>query len=83
ITFLKCLRATGMSIQQMQVFADLRRQGDATVSERLVFLEVHQQEVREHLNELEGYLTVIERKIQRHRELLADEEKEIVSYGNH
>ncbi|MBO0784130.1 MAG: MerR family transcriptional regulator, partial [Ktedonobacteraceae bacterium] len=61
ITFLKCLRATGMSIQQMQVFANLRRQGDATVSERLVFLEAHQQEVREHLNELEGYLTVIER----------------------
>src|SRR5258708_29855364 len=39
IAFLLHLRATGMSIRQMQAFADLRRQGEATMPERLAFLE--------------------------------------------
>ncbi len=73
ITFLQCLRTTGMSIRQMQAFADLRRQGDASVRERLAFLEMHEQQVQEHLDELERNLVVIRRKIQRHRAMLADE----------
>jgi DNA-binding transcriptional MerR regulator len=76
ITFLQCLRATGMSIRQMQTFADLRRQGDASIRERLAFLEAHEQQVQEHLDELERNLVVIRRKIQRHRAMLADEKAE-------
>ncbi|MBV9231293.1 MAG: MerR family transcriptional regulator [Chloroflexi bacterium] len=76
ITFLQCLRATGMSIQQMLAFAELRRQGDPGVPGRLAFLEAHQQQLLEHMRELEGYLAVIEKKIQRYRIILADEKKD-------
>lgn len=76
ITFLQCLRTTGMSIRQMQTFADLRRQGDTSVRERLTFLEMHERQVQEHLDELERNLVVIRRKIQRHRAMLADEKTE-------
>ena len=77
ISFLQCLRATGMSIQQMQTYAELRRRGDTEVSGRLAFLEAHQQQVQANIHELEGYLAVIERKIQHHRNLLADERNDI------
>jgi DNA-binding transcriptional MerR regulator len=73
IAFLMRLRTTGMSIRQMQEFADLRRQGDRTLPERLVFLEAHQQQVREHVRELEYHLAMIDVKIQHTRKLLADE----------
>jgi DNA-binding transcriptional MerR regulator len=72
IAFLMRLRTTGMSIRQMQEFSDLRRQGESTLSERLVFLEAHQQQVREHIRELEYHLAMIDVKIQHTRRLLAD-----------
>ena len=81
ISFLQCLRATGMSIQQMQTYAALRRQGDEEVPGRLAFLEAHQQQVQANIHELEGYLAVIERKIQHHRNLLADERNDIAEAG--
>jgi DNA-binding transcriptional MerR regulator len=64
-----------MSIQQMQAFADLRRQGPASTAECLAFLEAHRHQVQERVRELEGYLAAIEQKIQRNREKLADEKK--------
>jgi len=73
ITFLQCLRKTGMSIRQMQVYVDLRRQGDTGAPGRLALREEHQQQVQEHMRELEGNLAVIERKILHHRNMLADE----------
>jgi DNA-binding transcriptional MerR regulator len=63
IAFLLRLRATGMSMRQMRAYADLRRQGDATASARLALLEDHQQQVREHILELEDHLTAIEKKM--------------------
>ncbi|HEX2915494.1 MAG TPA: MerR family transcriptional regulator [Chloroflexia bacterium] len=78
VSFLKCLRATGMSIRQMQEFADLRRQGSGSESERLAFLEAHQQLVREDLRRLEDYLAVIERKINSLRTALSEEAQLVI-----
>lgn len=64
-----------MSIQQMQAFTDLRRQGDATEYARLAFLEEHQRQVREHVRELESHLAAIEEKLQHYRSMLADKAK--------
>ncbi|HEY7418845.1 MAG TPA: MerR family transcriptional regulator [Ktedonobacteraceae bacterium] len=72
ITFLMHLRATGMSIRQMLAFADLRKQGDQTVPERLALLEAHQQQVREQMHTLEGHLAVIEEKMQLTRRIWED-----------
>lgn len=75
ITFLQCLRKTGMSIQQMQAYAALRRQGNVSIPERLAFLEEHHRQMQEHMQQLEGYLKAIERKIQLNKGKLAEESK--------
>jgi DNA-binding transcriptional MerR regulator len=75
IAFLVHLRATGMSIRQMLAFADLRRQGEVTMPERLALLEAHQRQVWEHVHKLEGHLAVIEEKMQINRRMLAGERK--------
>lgn len=38
---LKCLRDTGMPVEQMCRFADLVRSGDDTIDERIALLEAH------------------------------------------
>jgi DNA-binding transcriptional MerR regulator len=63
IEFLTRLRTTGMSIQQMQRFADLRRRGDATIAERLSLLEEHQRTVQARIDDLQRNLDAITAKI--------------------
>lgn len=69
IEFLMRLRATGMSICQMQQFADLRRQGPATVAERRALLEAHSFDVQHRLQELHDHLAAIEEKMKHYLEL--------------
>ena len=59
INFLNKLRATGMSIQEMQRYAELQRLGDETLAERVemlkslrVRLEAHMSEMHQHLETL-------------------------------
>jgi DNA-binding transcriptional MerR regulator len=73
LAFLIRLRSTGMSIQQMLNFAALRRQGPSSTPQRLALLEEHRQQVQAHIQELEGHLAVIEKKITMHREELCTE----------
>jgi DNA-binding transcriptional MerR regulator len=75
IAFLLRLRATGMSIRHMQAYADLRRQGDTAASARLALLEAHQQQVREHMRELENHLAAIEKKMHHLKSMGVDEMK--------
>ncbi|SRR5579883_2218949 len=75
ITFLQCLRKTGMSIRQMQAYAILRRQGEISIPERLAFLEEHHRQIQENMRELESYLKAIEHKIQINKNKLAEESK--------
>ena len=42
LNFLHCMRATNMSIREMQRYAELREKGDATSLERRKLLEDHQ-----------------------------------------
>ena len=63
IQFLIFLRATGMSIRQMQECAELKRGGDATRRERLAFLEEHRERMQEQRRKLEEYLANIDKKI--------------------
>lgn len=69
INFLTRLRATGMPIREMQQFAELRRQGDRTLTQRRQLLEIHQQNVYQQLDELTRNLKVIEEKIQHYGKL--------------
>src|SRR5437660_2828748 len=57
------LRNTGMPRAQMVRFAQLGRQGSATLTERRLMLEQHQQTLQQRMQELEQHLTVLQYKI--------------------
>ena len=61
--FVQRLRATGMSIRDMQRFAELRRAGPSTVRARRELLEVHRDEVVERIEELQRDLQTLTEKI--------------------
>jgi DNA-binding transcriptional MerR regulator len=68
IAFLKQLKATGMPLVQMQYFAQLRRQGKSTAKQRREMLEAHRQTVIRQIQMLNDSLTIIDHKIERHRQ---------------
>ncbi|MEL6778450.1 MAG: MerR family transcriptional regulator [Cyanobacteria bacterium J06597_16] len=69
LEFVTRLRATGMSIKDMQQFAQLRRQGDRTIAQRRQLLETHQQHVARQLVGLEQNAKVLNEKILYYKEL--------------
>ena len=58
------LRSTGMSIAEMCRYAELVRQGPATVAERRDLLQSHRDAVHQRIVELQRDLAVIDAKIQ-------------------
>src|SRR5947209_18155860 len=62
------LRNTGMPRTQMVCFAQLRRQGSATLTERRLMLEQHQHSLEQHTQELEQHMAELPQKIARLKE---------------
>jgi len=62
------LRDTGMPRAQMVRFAQLRRQGSATLTERRILLEQHQHSLEQHMQELEQHMAALQHKIARIKE---------------
>jgi DNA-binding transcriptional MerR regulator len=73
LEFLHRLRATGMSIRDMQRFAELRRRGDATIADRRELLEQHRDEVLERIAELQRDLRAVTDKITTYQAMENDE----------
>ncbi|MEM8531396.1 MAG: MerR family transcriptional regulator [Chloroflexota bacterium] len=63
VDFLKRVRATGMSISEMQRYVDLFRMGDSTIAERRMMLEHHRQVVQEQIRELYETMALLDTKI--------------------
>jgi DNA-binding transcriptional MerR regulator len=76
VRFLTKLRATKMSIRQMQQFAALRRQGLSSAHQRRLLLEEHYNAVFASQQELNRSLEMISKKIAYYKEL---EEKGITN----
>jgi DNA-binding transcriptional MerR regulator len=72
IEFLLRLRDTGMSIADMQRFADLRRQGDATVADRLELLREHRARLAERIRDLRTNGRALDDKINHYEHLLGN-----------
>lgn len=72
MAFVLRLRTTGMSIQGMSEFAELRRGGDATVRARLELLRRHQAQVRREHEAVMRSLDAIDNKVE-HYERLVEE----------
>lgn len=68
INFLKQLRATGMSIAQMQEFAALRKGGDATITQRREVLEAYRAHLLQEIASIQDFIALIDTKIERHQQ---------------
>lgn len=73
VDFLNKLRATGMSIQQMQAYAAFQRQGDSTLAQRVAMLKAHGDTVEAHMAELRKNLDIIHWKVEVYEGLLQQE----------
>ena len=76
IEFLLKLRATGMSIKDMQRYAQLQRQGDETLPERVEMLMSLRDKVEAHIEEMNEHLKLIHYKIDYYSKVV--EEKELM-----
>lgn len=70
IEFILKLRATGMSIKDMQRYAELQRQGDSTLPERVEMLKSLRDKVEGHINELNEHLKLICYKIEVYQKIV-------------
>lgn len=68
ITFIKRLKATGMPIKQIRRYAELRTEGDSTLSPRLAMLASHRQALNEQINQLKNHLEKLDEKIYFYRQ---------------
>ena len=71
VDVLRCLRLTGMSIEQMRDFATLGQAGEHTEPERLRHLDEHRALVQGRIEELREALVVIDGKIDVYRDASA------------
>lgn len=63
VKFLQKLKHTGMSLKNMEEYARLRYEGDATMGQRLELLKVHEAYVREQRKQWEEYEKNLQDKI--------------------
>lgn len=63
VEVLRCLRETGMTIEQLRYYCDLGAQGDHTESERLQLLLDHRDKVEQQVAALRGAIELIDHKI--------------------
>ena len=76
IDFLTKLRATGMSIKDMQKYAELQRRGDETLPERVAMLKSLRDQVEVHMAELNEHLKLIYYKIEIYQQIVSEKELE-------
>jgi DNA-binding transcriptional MerR regulator len=67
IILLTRLRTTDMPIAEMQLFAQLVRQGEGTITERLAVLEAHQRKLHQQLEAIQMTLVLLDEKIAHYR----------------
>lgn len=72
IDFLNKLRATGMSIQQMQAYAELQREGEHTLAQRLEMLKALRDEAEARIADIQANLNLIHYKIGLYGEILEE-----------
>lgn len=63
LAFINRLRTTGMCISEMQRYAELRRDGDATLAARRDLLAQHRDQVAQRIQDLQTALTALDAKI--------------------
>lgn len=78
IDFLTKLRATGMSIRDMRRYAELQRQGETTLPQRVEMLKALRDQVEERIDELNEHLKLVYYKIDIYEKIVSEKEMEKV-----
>ena len=78
IDFITKLRATGMSIKDMQTYAALQRQGDATLPQRVEMLKALRDNVEKRIDELNEHLKLVYYKIDIYEKIVSEKQLENV-----
>lgn len=68
IHIIKCLRATHMSLSDIQRFTQLAHQESDTIAQQRALLEVHRREVEQRMCEVQAAIALIDDKIHHMRE---------------
>lgn len=76
IYILKCLRATQMSLSDMQRFTRLAHQNIDTITQQRELLEAHRREIEQRMCEVEAAIALIDDKIRHMRETEAEKAKQ-------
>lgn len=63
VQVLRCLRDTGMTIEQLRQYCNLGEQGDHTQPQRLKLLEQHKETVLQQIQQLQESIKLIDHKI--------------------
>ncbi|GIH26979.1 MerR family transcriptional regulator [Acrocarpospora phusangensis] len=71
LNMIRCLRDTGMPIAEMLRFAELVRQGDHTIRDRIELLESHDEGVERQIATLRRRQGAIQNKIQYYKDVMA------------
>jgi len=66
LVFIKCLRETGMSVEDIKQFANLVMAGTATLPERIKIIQEQKQKLLDNIEEKKSQLVHLERKLQRY-----------------
>jgi DNA-binding transcriptional MerR regulator len=69
LNFLHCMRATNMSIREMQRYAELREKGDATSLARRSLLEEHQDAIAGRIAALQQAHALLTHKIANYKKI--------------
>ena len=72
LDLVRCLRDTGMPIASLRRFADLVRDGDTTITDRIALLADHESELTAHIDLLLSRQHHIREKIAYYRSVLAE-----------
>lgn len=72
VEVLRCLRDTGMSIEQLRQYCDLGVQGDHTQPERMNLLIQHKQGVINQIQSLQDSIELIDHKIDFYKSAIAE-----------
>ncbi|MEO1645456.1 MAG: MerR family transcriptional regulator [Chloroflexota bacterium] len=82
VEFLKRVRATGMSIKEMQHYVNLYREGESTLIERKRILSAHRATILAQIDELQDTVDFLDMKIDRYtreEHSLSEKENTLVS----
>ena len=73
LEFVLRLKKTGMPLAQIRQYAQLRAEGERTLSSRLAMLEQHRQYLDQQLNELNLYANALDEKIRWYQKVIGED----------